>query len=358
MKDFFFKKKIEGEFLSPSRFSLDESWSKEKIHLSAYDYPTPYSFFILKKKSFFYEWQEMAKTQDYSKTVLVLEQKFWEKLSLEEQTFIQEKTCTVFLCTDLSKTLCLLSKVAFDQAEEFQCQKSIDGRQMGTTAISPSALISQNVFIGEHVTIGPHTVLYPGVIILGYCHIGGHCTLYPNTVIYPKTTLKEGVIIHANCTIGADGFGYEWDAKEGKHQKIWHVGGVVLENHVEVGANTTIDRATFGFTFIGEGSKIDNGVQIAHNCRLGKHVILCGHTALGGSVSIGDYTLVGGGVKIGPGISIGAKSQIAGASCVGEDCPASSVLSGYPARPLKEWIKGVKLWRRLIEEKEKEKEER
>ena len=151
--------------------------------------------------------------------------------------------------------------------------------------------------------------------------------------------------------IGSDGFGYNFD--QGEHLKIWHIGGVVIGNDVEVGACTTIDSGTFTPTLLGDGSKLDNQVQIAHNCKLGRGVIMCGQSGLAGSATLGDYTLVGGKAAVGPGFTLGDRCQIGGAAVVNNDWPDDSILGGHPARPVKEWLRGVAHLRKEALKKDK-----
>ena len=163
--------------------------------------------------------------------------------------------------------------------------------------------------------------------------------IFPNTVVYRNVKIGKHVRIHGNCTIGADGFGYNF--KNGEHLKVWHMGSVIIHDHVEIGAGTCIDSGTFSPTIIGAGSKIDNLVQIGHNCRLGKGVILCGQSGLAGSCSLGDYVVLGGKAAVGNGVTVGKASQIAGNAGVISNIGDGVVVGGFPARDIKEWMKGV-----------------
>lgn len=214
-----------------------------------------------------------------------------------------------------------------------------DGRQSGEAQVDPTSLIAQGVFLGENVKIGANVRIHAGVVISSHCEIGEGSEIYPNVTIYPFTKIGKHVRLHGGSTIGADGFGYNFDA--GVHHKVWHFGGVVLGDHVEIGANSCVDSGTFSPTLIGAGSKLDNHVQIGHNCQLGHGVIVCGHVALGGSTKLGDFTVVGGKAGFGNGLTLGKACQVAGGALVNCDWPDGSVVAGHPARPLKEWLKGV-----------------
>ena len=158
--------------------------------------------------------------------------------------------------------------------------------------------------------------------------------------------------IHSGTTIGSDGFGYHF--KNGEHHKIWHFGGVVIEDNVEIGANCSIDQGTFSPTFIQSGVKIDNLVQIAHNVNVAPGVILCGQVGLAGSSEVGAFSVLGGKAGLADGKKIGQASQVAGAGMVLSDIGEGSKVGGHPARPLNEWLKGVAFLRRAIKEKNKE----
>lgn len=225
----------------------------------------------------------------------------------------------------------------------------VDGRQMGTASIHPTALIAQNVFIGEDVKIAANVVIHPGCVILSKSSIGEGTILYPNVSVYRFVAIGKNCRIHAGCIIGADGFGYHFH--QGHHLKIWHLAGVNIENDVEIGANSCVDRGAFKATLIGEGSKIDNQVQVGHNCQIGKKVILCGQVGVAGSTTLEDYVVVGGGAGIGPDLVISKGSQIAGMAGVNGYLPPQSKVAGHPARPVHEWLKGLALVRKLTSDK-------
>lgn len=201
-------------------------------------------------------------------------------------------------------------------------------------------------YISDGVVIGDNTVIHTGVFIGKDCVIGARCVLYPNVTIREKVTIGERVLIHPGSVIGSDGFGYVFEG--GRHYKIPQVGGIVIGDDVEIGANVTVDRATTGNTVIGKGTKIDNLVQIAHNVKIGENSIIVAQVAIGGSAEIGSHVMIGGQVAVADhatiddGAMIGGKSGIMGHVKKG-------IYSGSPAIPHRDWLKASALFARLPE---------
>ncbi len=218
-----------------------------------------------------------------------------------------------------------------------------------TTGISPQALIHPSAVIGANtnvhssavieaeVTIGSQCDIHAGVVIRRGCRVGDEVTLHPNTVLYPGMQIGSRVIIHANAVIGADGFGYRF--QQGQFIRIPHTGTVVIEDDVEIGAGATIDRAMVGETLIGRGTKIDNMVMIAHNCRIGKHNALASQVGFAGSVITGDYVRCGGQVGVADHLRIGEKASLGGKAGVMSDIEPGTTHYGIPARPDKEQLR-------------------
>ena len=196
--------------------------------------------------------------------------------------------------------------------------------------ISPSATLMAHTVIGNGVTIGDNTVIYPHVYIGDQCVIGDNTVIYPNVTIRERVKIGNRVRIHSGAVIGSDGFGYVKDGE--KHVKMAHLGTVEIEDDVEIGSCTCIDRAKTGVTRIGQGTKIDNLVQIAHNCQIGKNCIIIGQVGLCGSVKVEDNVVIAGqaGIHghrtIGRGAVIGAQAGVIG------NVPPGVMVSGYPAR--------------------------
>ncbi len=217
--------------------------------------------------------------------------------------------------------------------------KAYSNQIASQAVVSDSTTVGQGVFIGAYavisddVVIGDNSVILPGAYIGNEVVIGKNCLINPYAVIYDNTVIGDNVIIHSGAIIGADGFGYKF--RDGAHHKVPQVGNVVIEDNVEIGANTCIDRGALGSTVIGMGSKIDNLVQVGHNNKVGKHVIMCGHTGVSGSCTIEDYAILAGSsgiadhVKIGQGAVIMARSGVAG------DVPAGAQYFGSPAKDKK-----------------------
>jgi UDP-3-O-[3-hydroxymyristoyl] glucosamine N-acyltransferase len=247
---------------------------------------------------------------------------------------------------DLS--LCALSKEFF-VIEKAQWNDEIDGRKQGTVDIHPSSVISPNSFLGKDVVIGENCVIHDGVRILSKTTIGDNTEIFPNVVIYQKTNIGKNVRIHANTTVGSDGYGYNFI--NGVHEKIYHMGGVEIGDNVEIGSGSTIDMGTFSPTVIGSGTKLDNLVQIAHNVQLGNGVIICSQSGVAGSTTIGDFTVIGGATAVTDHIEVGKGCQIGGKSGVTGNLEDGAIVSGYPARPVKEWLRGVAYLRKASQKK-------
>lgn len=209
------------------------------------------------------------------------------------------------------------------------------------TNIHPTAVIEHGVRIGERCEI------HPGAVIRQGTRIGDDCVIHPNAVLYPHCQLGDRVIIHANSVIGADGFGYQ--QKDGRHVKIEHYGNVVLEDDVEIGACTTIDRSFLGSTRIGTGSKIDNQVMIAHNCELGPHNILVSQVGFAGSVTTGAYVVCAGQVGVADHVHLGEGALFGAKAGIHKDMPGGVKYLGAPAMPESEAIRHVMAARKLPE---------
>lgn len=198
-------------------------------------------------------------------------------------------------------------------------------------SIGPGVILGAGVRLGDRVAIGAHSVVGDGV------EIGDDCRIYPNVTLYKGASLGSRVIVHSGARIASDGFGYVQAG--GAHQKIPHVGRCVLEDDVEVGANTTIDRGSIDDTVVGRGTKIDNLVQIGHNVRIGKLCLIMSQVGIAGSVHVGDGVILAGQAGISGHLSIGDGARLAAQAGVFGDIPAGETWSGYPARPHREALR-------------------
>ena len=204
-------------------------------------------------------------------------------------------------------------------------------------AVSPTATIGNDVdihpfaTIGDGVTIGDGSTIYSGVHIMAGSQIGEQTTIFSNAVLYENTIVGPRCLIHANAVLGAYGFGYGF--ANGRHVLSAQLGNVVLGADVEVGAGSTIDRGTYGPTSIGEGTKIDDSVMVAHNCRIGRHNMLCSQVGVAGSTTTGDYVVMAGQVGVRDHVHIGDRAVLGAMAGVTNDVPAGARMIGIPATP-------------------------
>ncbi|TWU48596.1 UDP-3-O-acylglucosamine N-acyltransferase [Rubripirellula tenax] len=216
-----------------------------------------------------------------------------------------------------------------------------------TATIHPTATVHPGVTIGADVVIGPRTRVRPGVVIMPRCKIGADCVIHPNVTLYEYTELADRVIIHAGTVIGAHGFGYR--QQNGRHVPTAQLGYVAIESDVEIGAGATIDRGTYGATRIGEGTKIDNQVMIAHNCQIGRHNLLCSQVGIAGSSRTGDYVILAGQVGLKDHVTLGDHAIVGAQAGVMDDCVGNQVYLGSPATPQREQMQIMAVERKLPE---------
>ncbi|VAX31890.1 UDP-3-O-[3-hydroxymyristoyl] glucosamine N-acyltransferase [hydrothermal vent metagenome] len=250
--------------------------------------------------------------------------------------------------------------LAFARAlEVFYVQPHRPEGVMSGATVSESVRLGRDVtvypmsFLAGGVAVGDRTVVYPGVFIGKGSSLGEDCIVHPNVTIREGVTIGSRVIIHPGAVIGSDGFGYVFS--DGRHRKIPQVGGVIVGDDVEIGASVTIDRATTGNTIIGEGTKIDNLVQVGHNVSIGKHCIIVAQVGIGGSTEIGNYVTLAGQVgvsdhvQIEDGCVVGAMSGVVGRLQKG-------TYSGIPVMPHFKWLRVRALYEKLPELQKKIKE--
>ncbi|MCU0836707.1 MAG: UDP-3-O-(3-hydroxymyristoyl)glucosamine N-acyltransferase [Chromatiaceae bacterium] len=217
------------------------------------------------------------------------------------------------------------------------------------TGIHPSAVIDPSAVVGEGVAVGPLAVIAAGVqlgdrsAVGAGCYLGAgvvlgqDCVIEPNVTIQRDCRLGNRCIVHSGAVVGGDGFGFRWDGTG--HRKVPQLGRVVIEDDVDIGCNTCVDRATLGETRIRRGTKVDNLVQVAHNTDIGAHVILVSQAGVAGSSTVGTGVVVAGQVAISDHVNIGAGARVGGQSGVTKDVPEGATVFGTPARPLKDTLR-------------------
>ncbi|MGI8959374.1 MAG: UDP-3-O-(3-hydroxymyristoyl)glucosamine N-acyltransferase [Bryobacteraceae bacterium] len=224
-----------------------------------------------------------------------------------------------------------------------------------TAIVALTASVAGDCFIGAYTTVGEHTRIGNGSSIGNSCSIGDRVTIGENTTLHANVTLYEDVrigarvVLHSGSVVGADGFGFTLTGD--RYEKFPQIGTVEIADDVEIGANSCIDRAALGVTQIGEGTKLDNLVHVAHNCRIGKHVVVAAQTGFSGSVSVGDYAVIGGQAGFGENANVESKAVIGGKSGVlpSQKIRAGEAVWGIPARPLRSHLTGLANIARLPE---------
>lgn len=251
--------------------------------------------------------------------------------TLVDKVFAAAPHITAILVADPSRAL-------YSLASKLRPALAPRARRISPQAIvSPLAAIGKNCYIGpcavieDDVVIGDDCEIHAGAILSRGSIVGRGTTIYPNATIYSQIVIGQRVIIHAGAVIGADGFGYRFEA--GQFEKIPQIGHVVIEDDVEIGACTTVDRGALGPTVIGQGTKIDNMVMIAHNCQIGRHNVFASQVGLAGSCRTGDYVQLGGQAGIKDHVTLHTGSSVGAKGAVHCDIPAGEKWFGYPATP-------------------------
>lgn len=211
----------------------------------------------------------------------------------------------------------------------------------------PHAGVHPKATVDPTASVGENTILYPGVYIGPGAKVGKGCVLFANVVVYDGCVLGDRVTVHANTTIGADGFGFATYA--GEHHKIPQVGNVVIEDDAEIGASCAIDRAAIGSTVIGRGTKLDKHVAIGHGVRIGEHGLLVAQTGIAGSAVIGHHATIAGQVGIGGHLEIGDNVTVAARSMVINDVPDQTAVMGVPSMPIAQARRVYVVWQNLPE---------
>lgn len=222
-----------------------------------------------------------------------------------------------------------------------------------TASVENGAIIEPGAAIGAGAHVGSGTVVAPNAVIGRNCRIGRDCYIGPNVSVQ-YALVGDRVLIYGGAQIGQDGFGFVTGPRG--PEKMPQIGRVIIQDDVEIGANTTVDRGAMSDTVIGEGSKIDNLVQIAHNVRLGRGCVIAGHCGLSGSVTLGDFVMLGGRVGLADHVTIGTGAAVAAASGVMHDIPDGGRWGGMPAQPMKDFFREVTYIRKLVSGSRKTKE--
>jgi UDP-3-O-[3-hydroxymyristoyl] glucosamine N-acyltransferase len=247
----------------------------------------------------------------------------------------------------------------------FVLQKFARPRTLARPGVAPTAVLGEGVWLGEGVAVGEHavigdrssigagTVIAPNTVIMHDVKIGERCTVFPQVTIYDGTLIGDRVVIHAGSVIGADGFGFA-PQPDGSYVKIPQMGIVEIGDDAEIGANATIDRATMGSTVIAKGVKVDNLVQVAHNCRIGEHTVIAAQAGISGSTIMGRGCMIGGQAGFAGHLELADRTHVAAQAGVSKSfLEPGTAIRGYPAQPMREQLRHEAMLRHLGSMKEK-----
>ncbi|BDU50316.1 UDP-3-O-(3-hydroxymyristoyl)glucosamine N-acyltransferase [Haliovirga abyssi] len=273
-----------------------------------------------------------------NKITFALDEKFLKNLNktLSKAIIIPEGIITefdnnkIYILVDKSPKEKLMKILKFFKKEQKEIEKNIEE----DLNIYVNVKISPNCYIGHNVKIGENSIIYPNVTILEGVTIGKNSIIYPNVTIREFCKIGDNVIIQPGAVIGSDGFGYI--PLNGMHQKLEQIGSVIIEDNVEIGSNTTIDRGAIGDTIIKKGTKIDNLVHIAHNDKIGENCLIIAQVGISGSVEVGDNTILAGQTGVAGHLKIGSNVVIAAKSGVTNNVPDNSRMAGFPLRAHKD----------------------
>jgi UDP-3-O-[3-hydroxymyristoyl] glucosamine N-acyltransferase len=253
------------------------------------------------------------------------------------------KGCSALISEEPYLTLAFISKLFAKEP------MSLKGSE---PEIGKGCKIAPNVYIGKDSVIGDNVTLMPGVVVGDNVEIKDNTLIYPNVVIYRDCKIGSNCIIHAGTVIGSDGYGFA-HTKDGRHIKIYQNGNVIIEDDVEIGANCTIDRAVFGSTIIKKGTKLDNLIQIAHNCEIGENTLMASQVGISGSTKIGRNVVMGGQSGTAGHLSIGDFAIIAARGGVTKSIEGKKSYAGFPLLEHKTWLKLNALLMRILKKQQK-----
>lgn len=246
-------------------------------------------------------------------------------------------------------------------AKLLEAYNSVRFNQTGTDPqayVSPSASIGKNVwigaqaYVGDHAVIGDNSKIFPQTYVGQNARVGANTIIYPGVKVYHDCVIGNDCIVQSGAIIGGDGFGFQPNS-ENNYNKVPHIGNVILEDHVEIGANTTIDRATLGSTIIRKGAKLDNLIQVAHNVEIGENTVIAAQTGIAGSTRIGRDCMIGGQVGIIGHLVIGNRVKIAAQSGIGSSVKDDEIIQGSPAFAIGDYKRSYVLFRGLPSMKER-----
>jgi UDP-3-O-[3-hydroxymyristoyl] glucosamine N-acyltransferase len=257
--------------------------------------------------------------------------------------------CTQIITSDIHRVFTHLVKAFRPRVDDGITYASIHSTAQidPTAAIGGGTRIDAGVVIGPGVVIGDNCHLMAGVVVMDHSRIGDDCRLFPNTVIYEHSRIDDRVNIHGGAVIGGHGFGYR--QVQGRHVSTAQLGYVHIESDVDIGANVTIDRGTYGVTRIGEGTKIDNLVMIAHNCHIGRHNLICSQVGIAGSCTTGDYVVLAGQVGLADHVTLGDHAVVGAQAGVMENLAGDQTYLGSPATTQRDQMQIMAVQRRLPE---------
>jgi UDP-3-O-[3-hydroxymyristoyl] glucosamine N-acyltransferase len=274
------------------------------------------------------------------------------------------RATAVILAEDGPAATCVMLRTADPYLAFARAVALFDNPARPAPGVDRLAAVASDAVIGDHVSIGPFvtigsrarigngTVIYPNVCVGDETRIGAECLIHSHVAVRERVVIGDRVIIQNGAVIGSDGYGFV-RRPDGTHQKIPQTSIVVIEDDVEIGANTTIDRPAVGETRIGAGTKVDNLVQVAHGVTIGHNALLAAQVGIAGSTTIGDDVMLGGQVGIAGHVQIGKGAVAAGQSGITNSLPPGAFVSGYPAIDNKEWLKASAVFRRLPELKKR-----
>lgn len=334
---------IGAELVAPTGKSISDAAGIRVEHLSGLKQSRPGSL------AFFFSKEFIGDLQSAQPTVLLTAAPFYEGLKAHGHPIL--KTSWLLICKDPYWAMALLTAKFAEQGLD-PTFKKVESFRHETAVIDPSAKLGDSIWIGPYVVIGKNAKIGSGtrlearVVIGDDVQVGERCHFFPGVTIYPGMTIGNQCRFHSGAVIGADGFGYAPVIQDGlpvAHQKIYHFGKVRIGNDVEIGANSCIDRGTLDDTIIEDQVKIDNHVQIGHNCHMKKGSVICGSAGMAGSSTLGEFAYVGGLTGVSNKVVIGNYAKIGAMSIVTKDVADHDMAAGNPQRAYKDFFK-VNAW--------------